>query len=314
MGTSGTNSFIVTRDDIINASLRTLGVIGLGETASTDDITNCSQALNIMIKSWAKKGWPLWTVELLSINMVTGAYVYPIGPTAGYIYSVTITNGGTGYPNSGSIIFTGGGGTGATATYTASGGVIQTITVTAGGNSYTQAGPTVSAATGSGLVATANVVGLTTLKPVRDFTAFLRYTQTQKDITLLDISQEEYDMLGIKTTTGVPNQFYYANNLDTPLLYVYPVPAQSGYVLYLRTQYMFEDMTTGTDDFYFPTEAYQALKWGLSAEIAAEYGVPIEVLPYYEQKAQTYIDEVFNFSVEEASVYFEVDSQMYGNK
>jgi len=313
MATSGTNSFSVTKNDIIAASLRTLGVIALGETPTTEDYTNCSQALNIMIKSWAKKGWPLWTVELLSINMVLGAYVYPIGPTAGYVYSITLTNGGTGYAASGSIVFTGGGGTGATATYTSTGGVINTITLTAGGSSYTQVGPTLSAAGGSGLVAVANVVGLTTLKPVQDFTAFLRYTQTQKDISLLDISQQEYDMLGIKTTSGVPNQFYYSNNLVIPQLYVYPVPAQTGYVLYLRAQYMFEDMTAASDNFYFPTEAYQALKWGLTAEVAAEYGVPQEMLAYYDGKAQQYMEDVFNFSVEEPSVYFSVDSQTYGS-
>src|SRR3972149_3608816 len=108
MTTSGTSTFSVTRDEIIKSSLRTLGVIGVGETPITEDYTNCSEALNIMIKSWAKKGFPLFVYDTVTIDMLDGLRVYPLGSTAGYIYSVTITNGGTGYPASGTVTFSSG--------------------------------------------------------------------------------------------------------------------------------------------------------------------------------------------------------------
>jgi hypothetical protein len=56
-------------------------------------------------------------------------------PGPGPITGIVIVSGGTGYPNSGTVAVTGPG-NGATATYTASGGVIQTVTVTAGGTNY----------------------------------------------------------------------------------------------------------------------------------------------------------------------------------
>lgn len=54
------------------------------------------------------------------------------------VSSVALSNGGDGYPNTGTVTFTGGGGTGATGTYTAINGVIQSpITITSGGSGYT---------------------------------------------------------------------------------------------------------------------------------------------------------------------------------
>jgi hypothetical protein len=306
MAVSGTNTFSVTRDQVIEASLRLLGVIGVGETPIQEDYTNCSQALNIMIKSWAKKGWPLWVVQQLEIPMQTGITAYPIGLTAGYISSVTITDGGTGYAASGTVTFTGGGGTGATGTYTSTDGVIDAITITNGGSAYTSA-PTVSfSGAGSGATGTAIVVGLTTNKPVRAFSGFVR-DANDNDTVLQFISKEEYDSLGDKSSQGVPNQIYYDNQLANAVMYVYTVPSSTDYTVFLDVQRMFYDMSTSTDDFDFPQEWFQAIKWGLAAELAIEYGVEAEKIAAIEQKAMMYVQECFDFSVEEASVYFQLD-------
>ena len=307
MAVTSTNTFSVTRNDVINSALRTLGVIGLGETASSEDFTNCSQALNIMIKSWAKKGWPLWTQETLAITMVDGVRQYPIGPTAGYVYSVTST-GGTGY-TAGTWTATNGNGTGtdASGTYTVVDGAPAVFTITVAGDSYTTA-PTTFTLSGAGADATitATIVGLTTNKPVRAFTGYLRNPNSY-DISLMQIAKWEYNLLGNKFNESTPNQFYYDNQLANGQLYVFNIPSASGYTCYLDTQRMFYDMTSSTDTFDFPSEWFQALKWGLAAEICAEYGVPIEQIQYYEQKAIAYIEEASNFSVEESSVYFGVD-------
>jgi hypothetical protein len=306
MAVTGTNSFTVTRNDIIDAALRTLGVIGIGETPQTEDYTNCSQALNIMIKGWAKKGWPLWTVQELVVPMVSGVRVYPIGPTAGYVYSVTST-GGTGYTAGTWTATNGTTGTAASGTYTVVDGAPAVFTVLQGGNTYTSAPTTFTlSGAGTGATITATIVGLTTNKPVRAMTAYIRDSYNN-DTTLMPISKQEYDMQGYKFTTGVPNQFYYDNQLSNANLYVYNVPDASTSSIYLSVERMFYDMTTGTDSFDFPQEWFQALKWGLAAEIAVEYGIDIQMVPYYEQKASVYLEEAFSFAVEETSVYFGVD-------
>lgn len=308
MATSGTDTFTVTRNDIISATLRLLGVIGIGETPNSEDYTNCSQALNIMIKSWAKKGFPLWVTEELAIPMVVGANPYPIGPTAGYVFSVTST-GGTGY-TAGTWTANGGTtGTSASGTYTVSDGAPDVFTIVIPGTAYTSAPTsfTLSGA-GTGATITGTIVGVTTPRPLRIIDAYIRNPEEQ-DTTLLTISRSEYDQLGNKFTQGIPNQFFYDIQLTNGFFYVYGVPSTEGYVVYATIQRMFEDMSTSSDTFDFPQEWFQALKWGLAAELLAEYGVSLQMIPYYEEKATKYIEDCFDWSQEEASIYFQYNYQ-----
>lgn len=305
MATTGTASFSVTRDDIIKAALRSLGVIGVGETPITEDYTNCSQALNIMIKGWAKKGVPLWVTSNLTLPLVSGVGQYPIGLTAGYVSSVTITSGGSGYGSAPTVTFSAPtSGTTATGTASITGGVITTITITNAGSGYTTA-PTITFGSGSA-TATATIVGLTTNKPVRTFGAYIR-DSNNIDVDVKQIAENEYDLLGNKSQAGKPNQFYYDNQLTNGQLYVYPVPDVSTYTLYVDVQRNFYDMTSSTDTFDFPQEWFQTLKWGLAAELCVEYGVPPEMISYYEQKAVAFLTESLDFSVEEPSVFFTMD-------
>lgn len=75
-------TFSVTRNDIINAALRVVGVLGLTQTASATDITNATQALQLMLKNWAVKGTTLWKISELSVPLVADTRTYQIGPTA----------------------------------------------------------------------------------------------------------------------------------------------------------------------------------------------------------------------------------------
>ena len=79
----------------------------------------------------------------------------------GTITGFTVTNGGTGYTSAPTVVFTGGGGTGAAATATvSSAGVVTGITLTAAGSGYTSA-PTISysGGGGTGLAATLAFTG-----------------------------------------------------------------------------------------------------------------------------------------------------------
>ena len=81
MSTSGTYSFTVTRDDIIGAALRTLGAFGVADTIPPNDLSNCAQALNLLLKSlMVQKGLPLWCVQTIQTPMVPGQATYIMGP------------------------------------------------------------------------------------------------------------------------------------------------------------------------------------------------------------------------------------------
>ena len=92
----------------------------------------------------------------------TGFWDYLKG-TAEYtsVASVTVSNPGVGYTGPFAVIFTGGGGTGAAATATVTGGGVISITVTDGGSGYTSA-PTIDLSNGGGTGADATAyLGIT---------------------------------------------------------------------------------------------------------------------------------------------------------
>jgi len=226
-----TTTFLVNRNDIINSSLRLLEVIGIGETAETEDFTNCAQALNIMVKAWQIDGYKLWAVKDISLPLVAATTSYQIGDTA----------------------------------------------------------------TGTG--------ALVTNRPPRIQEAFIR-NSSGNDTGLVQISRQEYDLLGDKTISGTPNQFFYDPLLTNGVLYVFPVPSDALSTIHLVIQKPLADFNLSTDNPDFPQEWYQSLKWGLAAEIALEYGVPERKIARIEQKASIYKEQLNNWTVEEAPVFF----------
>lgn len=68
-----------TRDQVVRAALRTQGYLEEGVAPSTQKLSDMSEALNVMIKSWAKDGIRVWTIEELVLALVAGQFKYVIG-------------------------------------------------------------------------------------------------------------------------------------------------------------------------------------------------------------------------------------------
>lgn len=79
MATSGTTIYQMTRDQIINAALRKLGVVGEGTSANATQLSEGQEALNATLLMLMTFGMPLWKRTELSIPMVTGQRAYTIG-------------------------------------------------------------------------------------------------------------------------------------------------------------------------------------------------------------------------------------------
>ena len=80
MSVSGTTSFVVTRDDVIQAAMRKLSVLEEGSTPTAQSVTNFSFALNLILKNWQKDGIKLWTIGNLTVPLQASKTSYSIGP------------------------------------------------------------------------------------------------------------------------------------------------------------------------------------------------------------------------------------------
>jgi hypothetical protein len=306
LATSGTTIFTVSANSICLAALRGLHVYGPADTVPATDITYCMEALNIIVKAIAAKGTFIWTVNEIVLPLAANVASYPIGTTAAYLASATITNGGTGgTTGTYALTITGGGGTGATGTYTIAGGTITSIAITAGGNSFTSS-PALSFPLGSisGAVATANIVGLTTNRPMRLLSGFKR-DSSGNDVDVQIVSRQDYNQNGQKSSLGVPNQMWYDPQLTNGILTLYDVPSDSLSSMHLTIQRQVQDFNASTDNPDFPQECYQMLKWSLMDEIGLEYEATKTTMQICAAKAMKFQEDMVSFEQEECSVFFQ---------
>jgi hypothetical protein len=83
MPSSGTYTFSLSRDDLIAASLRLTGRFAAGEPIPADDLTNCAQALNIIVKEMVTDGLPLWCVQDVPVQLAAGVASYNLSAITG---------------------------------------------------------------------------------------------------------------------------------------------------------------------------------------------------------------------------------------
>ena len=79
MTTSGITIQQLSRDDIINAALRKLVVIGEGQTANATQLITASQALNALVAEFRTLGMSMWARKTYQLTLVTSQQDYTFG-------------------------------------------------------------------------------------------------------------------------------------------------------------------------------------------------------------------------------------------
>lgn len=74
-------TFALTSDQLVNAALRKLAVLGDGQSPSSTQLANGTIALNAMLKGFASKGMPLWAITEQPISL-TNSQDYPLTTNA----------------------------------------------------------------------------------------------------------------------------------------------------------------------------------------------------------------------------------------
>jgi hypothetical protein len=156
-------------------------------------------------------------------------------------------------------------------------------------------------AVGSATYNLSTITGMT--RPLRVLFAFIR-NATGNDTTVEIEARDDYNTLGQKTATGVPNQVYYDPQLAASTLTVYNVPSDATHTLYLDIQRQIQDFNLTTDNPDFPQEAFHMLKWVLADEIALEYLTPADMRAEITRKASAAYTGFFEDEREETSTKF----------
>jgi hypothetical protein len=79
MATSGTTTWSANRDTVIKGALRKLSVLSSGATPTAAQVTDASEALNAMLKTFQVDGMPLWAIKKHTFTVTSGTSSYDIG-------------------------------------------------------------------------------------------------------------------------------------------------------------------------------------------------------------------------------------------
>ena len=321
MAVSGTTTFTVTRDQIIESALRSLAVLEEGAQPSATTIENSSFSLNLILKKWQSEGIKLWTVVEYVIPLVNSQNAYTIGPSSTYdlnadkplrviqaflrnktaptngVGEISLLSGGSGYTSqpSNPVSASGGAGSGAQFNLTFTGDVVTGVALTSNGGGYA-VGDVLTML--GGAYTTPATVTVDTL-----YNTFI-------DLPMNLISQQEYNILGSKQSQGTTNSVFYKAWRDYGEVKVFLSPnanVSQYYELHLTVQRPIMDITKPNENFDFPSEWFLALKWALVAELASDYEKTINDKNYYEQKALMLKNELMDWDIEWTSTYFQPD-------
>lgn len=118
----------------------------------------------------------------------------------------------------------------------------------------------------------------------------------------------DYNVLPVNATAGEPVNLFYQPFSTYGTLKLWPTPVDADTTITLVYQRPFEDMTSATDDFDFPSYWTEALIYGLAWRLSPEYGIPIQDRQQLQKEAEYFHQNALSFGTEEGSIYFSPDS------
>lgn len=151
-------------------------------------------------------------------------------------------------------------------------------------------------------------------KPLKVYEAFNRSSTSNVDIPMRPLTKQEYNLLGNKSSSGNPIQYYYDPQRVFGTLSFFPVPTSAeaaANTVVITYQRPFEDFDSAVDEPDFPQEWFDALSYGLACRLAPEYGIPPTDRKTLWQEMSLIKQDALNFGLENGSMFFEVDRRSY---
>ncbi len=302
---------IVNRDQLINHSMRIIGALESGETATNEELDDGAFSLNIMLKALQNDGLVLWLIKEAIMIPEKGLEQYKLGYTGSHcsydmkktemriagialdtIVEVDSTSNMLKDDNIGILQDDG------TIHWT----TIKTITDS----------DTIVISTG--LVSAAEIANHIYFytnkidRPHEIKEVLRRLYDDRIDVPLMRMSRDEFYTLSDKDSEGVPVNFYYDPQLANSVMTVWNVAdtnfAQNS-VFVLNVKKPFDTMNDGTDVFEIPAEWYEPIAYLLAVRLA-----PMNFYPIAETRLLIAQAEEFKMlaqTPDEASIFLQPD-------
>ena len=111
----------------------------------------------------------------------------------------------------------------------------------------------------------------------------MRFRRGGVDLTMQEMSGEEYDLLPQKSTTGTPTTYYYDRQREAAVLYVWPtLAAVTTETFEITCERELEDIASISDTIDAPSEWWDAIVLNLAERLAFDYQKQI---PGLQQRA-----------------------------
>lgn len=277
MTTSGSVDFSVSRDNLINDALITVGAIGPEDTAPTAWVTHAARRLNMLVKALQSKRIGLWARKTGYILPVSDTNSISLGPSGGHAtlsynqttLSAAVSSGASTISVSSTTGFAN---TRAVGIEKSDGSIFWTTESGApSGTTITLASNIDGAASAGGYV----YVYTTKLqRPLRIVESYLVNLDEQTEIEIDVEGKAVYESQTTKSQEGDPLLLSYDPQLDNGVAYIWPRFVDGKSVIKIIFQRPFEDFDAAGDTPDVPSEWYDALCLLLAVRLAPAYGMP----------------------------------------
>ena len=311
MATSSSYNFSTTRDTIINDALLYIGAVGEGETPAAAAVTEAARMLNMLMKSWAGDGMPLWSLKR--------GYILPFTEESSISTSSHVV---TNYDSTTISADEASGQT--TLSVTTSTDMAASDQIGIEMDDGTMHWTTISSVPDSTSViiatgiddeaASGNLVYWYTAsadriqRPLRIFDMQVKDETANTSYPINQVGRGEYFDLADTTSEGTANQVYYDPELSNGTFYVFPRFQNGDTVIEFSFHRPFQDFDAAGDEPDCPQEFYLALTVGLAAVIGPKYGVDLTERKMLLAEAEMYKMKALETVYPEGSLFLQPDS------
>lgn len=151
--------------------------------------------------------------------------------------------------------------------------------------------------------ATASYDLTATLNPLRILS--LRYRDTaSRDLPMRLFTRQDYFDLPLKTSSGIPTQYYFDPQRGAPTLYVWPVKATvTTETLQATYQKRMDDIDDLNNDIDIPQEHFDVLEYAFAERLLDEYGIEGEVAQRIMLRAGELKQSAMDWEREDDTIY-----------